>query len=118
MFQNVAKVPTIGVPNGLEVLDTRQGDCNEHTALYGSLARAVGIPSRIAAGLVWSDQLGDAFHYHAWPEVELGGEWISVDPTFGQFPADAAPLKLVTGVLDRQVQIMQVMGRIQITVVP
>lgn len=121
VFEYVAKVPTIGVPNGLEVLHSMQGDCNEHTALYVSLARAAGIPSRIAAGLVWSDRLGDAFYYHAWPEVLLGDgtggvTWVAVDPTFGQFPADATHMKLVTGDLDRQVEIMGVMGRIRLEV--
>lgn len=115
----VQKVPTIGVPNGLEVLHAARGDCNEHTALFVSLARAAGIPSRIAAGLVHSDRLGDAFYYHAWPEVRLGGptDWVPVDPTFGEFPADATHLKLVTGDLDRQVEIMGVMGRIHLDLV-
>ncbi|MCB9764652.1 MAG: transglutaminase domain-containing protein [Alphaproteobacteria bacterium] len=110
------KAPTIGVPNALEVLQVGQGDCNEHTALYVALARAAGIPARIAAGVVFSDRLADtgAFYYHAWPEVRLGadGEWVPVDPTFGQFPADATHVKLVEGDLDRQIEIMGVMGRL------
>ncbi|MFN7145682.1 MAG: transglutaminase-like domain-containing protein, partial [Myxococcota bacterium] len=73
VFDYLEKLPTIGVPDGLTVLRGGRGDCNEHTALYVSLARAAGIPARIAAGLVYSDRLGDAFYYHAWPEVELGG---------------------------------------------
>jgi hypothetical protein len=117
------KVPTMGVPNGLEVLRTGRGDCNEHTALYVSLARALGIPSRIAAGLVHDDRVGDAFYYHAWPEVRLGpigadgrAAWVPIDPTLGQFPADAGHLRLVTGDLDRQVEIMGLMGRIRLRV--
>ncbi len=110
------KIPTIGVPDGLTVLRGGRGDCNEHTALFVSLARAAGVPARIAAGLVYSDRLGDAFYYHAWPEVELGGPtgWVPVDPTFGEFPADATHLKIVTGDLDQQVQIMALMGRIRL----
>ena len=45
------KVPTLGIPNALEVLRVGQGDCNEHTALYVSLARAAGMPARIAAAI-------------------------------------------------------------------
>jgi hypothetical protein len=116
VFTSVEKVPTMGVPDGLEVLRTRQGDCNEHTALFVSLARAVGIPARIAAGVVYSDRIGarGAFYYHAWPEVQLGGAagWVPVDPTFGQVPADATHVKLVEGDLDRQVEIMGVMGKL------
>ena len=116
VYDYVEKVPSVGVPNGLEVLRSARGDCNEHTALYVSLARAAGIPARIAAGVVYSDRVGErgAFYYHAWPEVRLGGptDWVPVDPTFGQFPADATHLKLVEGDLDRQVEIMGVMGRL------
>ena len=64
------KTPVIGVPNGLTALQQAQGDCNEHTALFVSLARAAKIPSRIAAGIVFSDRTGPLkqFYYHAWPK--------------------------------------------------
>ena len=117
----VANVPNIGVPHGLAVLQSAQGDCNEHTALFVSLARAAGIPSRIAAGLVYSTRAGPqpAFYYHAWPEVRLGGEmdWVPIDPTLSQFPADVTHIKLVEGDLDRQVEIMAFMGRISFELV-
>lgn len=116
VFRTLEKRPTIGVPNALEVLRVGQGDCNEHTALYVALARASGIPARIAAGVVYSDRIGSkgAFYYHAWPEVYFGPSagWVAVDPTFGQFPADATHVKLVEGDLDKQVEIMGVMGRL------
>ena len=120
VFEYVRKVPTISVPNGLDVLRRREGDCNEHTALYVSLARAVDIPARIAAGLVYSERLGRAFYYHAWPEVRLSEPdgWIPVDPTFGQFPADATHIKIVNGDLERQVEIMGMMGQIRLTILP
>ncbi|MFT5685236.1 MAG: hypothetical protein ACI8RZ_006185 [Myxococcota bacterium] len=116
VFEYVEKIPSMGVPNGLSVLRSGQGDCNEHTALFVSLARATGIPTRIAAGVVYSERIGPrgAFYYHAWPEVKLEGptDWVPVDPTFGQVPADATHVKLVEGDLDRQIEIMGVMGRL------
>lgn len=120
VFEYVEKVPSIGVPNGLEVLRSARGDCNEHTALYVTLARAAGLPARIAAGVVYSDRIGarGAFYYHAWPEVLLGPDpsepshWVPVDPTFGQFPADATHVKLIEGDLDKQIGIMAVMGKL------
>lgn len=118
------KVPVVDVPDGLAVLRAGKGDCNEHTALFVSLARALGIPSRIAAGLVYHPALGQAYFYHAWPEVRLGPDdasgqagWVPVDPTFGQLPADARHLKLVEGDLAQQAQILSVMGRIRLRVV-
>ncbi len=120
VYEGVQKAPTIGIPNGLQVLRTMRGDCNEHTALYVTLARAAGIPSRIAAGVVYSSALGPGFYYHAWPEVRLGeGEaWVSIDPTLGEFPARATHLKLVTGDLDRQIEIIGAIGRLALEVVP
>jgi len=118
VFDHVAKEPSVGVPNVLAVLRSARGDCNAHTALFVSLARSAGIPTRIAAGLVYSDRVGPrgAFYYHAWPEVQLGGEveWVPVDPTFGQMPADATHVKLVEGDLDRQVQILGMVGRLRL----
>jgi len=121
VFDTVAKEPSVGVPNGLQVLYNKRGDCNEHTALFVSLARAAGIPTRIAAGVVFSERIGPEgqFYYHAWPEVQLGGpaDWIPVDPTFGQVPADATHIKLVEGDLDRQVEILGVIGKLKLELV-
>lgn len=121
VFDYMDKVPVIGVPNGLSALQQAKGDCNEHTALFVSLARAAKIPTRIAAGIVFSDRSGPIgqFYYHAWPEVYMQlstGEWIwvPIDPTFGQAPADATHIKLVEGGLDRQVEIMAFLGHITV----
>lgn len=103
---------TFSVPNAVQVLETRQGDCNEHTVLYVALARALGLPARTAVGLVYLD---DAFYYHAWPEVWLG-EWVAVDPTFGQSPADAAHIRFVVGGLAQQVEIVRLIGNLDIEV--
>ncbi len=103
---------TFGVPNALSVLETRSGDCNEHTQLFVALSRAAGLPARIAAGLAYVD---GKFYYHAWPEIFLD-EWVPVDPTFGQFPADAAHLRFIVGGLARQTELLRLMGNLRIDV--
>jgi len=117
----LVKAPTVGVPNALEVLEVGQGDCNEHTALFVGLARAVGIPSRIAAGVVYSNRIlpGGSFYYHAWPEVYMGEDagWVAVDPTLGQIPSDATHIKLVEGDLAKQIEIMGVLGQLEFELV-
>ena len=99
------------------MLEVGQGDCNEHTALFVGLARAAGISARIAAGVVYSNRVTPqgSFYYHAWPEVYFGSEggWVPVDPTFGQWVADATHVKLVEGDLARQIEIMGVLGRLR-----
>ena len=110
VYKNIEKVPTITIPMATDVLKTKKGDCNEHTTLFTALARAAGIPAKIAVGLVYKDGF---FYYHAWPEF-YSGHWIAVDPTLGQFPADASHIRLVTGDIDRQIQILPVINKIRI----
>ena len=114
------KKPTVSLPSAREVLRTRVGDCNEHTALYVAMARAIGIPARIAVGLAFVRGVQGAFYYHAWPEVYLeedgGGLWLPVDPTFNQFPADATHVRLMRGGLDKQAAIVPMIGRLRLEV--
>jgi hypothetical protein len=112
------KKPTVSLPSALEVLKTRIGDCNEHTALYVAMARALRLPARVAVGLVY---LRGAFYYHAWPEVWIDeapglGLWLPVDPTLNQFPADATHVRLARGGLDRQAAILGLVGRARLEV--
>jgi Transglutaminase-like superfamily len=113
VYGRLDKSITFSVPSALQVLETNQGDCNEHTVLYVAMARSLGMPARTAVGLVY---LNGSFFYHAWPEVWLG-EWVAVDPTFGQFPADAAHIRFVIGGLAQQVEIIRLIGRLKIEVV-
>jgi Transglutaminase-like superfamily len=112
VHDSIADRITFGVPNALQVLKTRSGDCNEHTQLFVALARAAGLPARVAAGLAYVD---GKFYYHAWPEVFLDN-WVPVDPTFGQFPADAAHLRFTVGGLARQTELLRLMGNLRIDV--
>jgi len=115
VYENIRKVPVFSIPSALDVLETREGDCNEHTVLYTALARAAQIPTRIAIGLVWSEQMR-GFYYHAWPEVYVG-RWIGMDPTLGQPIADATHLKLLNGGIERWPQLLPYLGQLQIEVV-
>jgi hypothetical protein len=104
---------SFSIPSATQVLRVRAGDCNEHTQLYVALARAIGLPARAAAGLAY---VRGKFYYHAWPEVFLG-DWVAVDPTFGQFPADAAHLRFVIGGFSKQAELLRLIGRLRIDVV-
>jgi len=113
VYDSVKKEVTVGIPSALHVLHTRVGDCNEHTQLFVALARAAGIPARIASGLAYVD--GKSY-YHAWPEIMLRG-WVAVDPTFGQFPADASHIRFVTGGLGRQAELLRLVGALKVDVI-
>jgi transglutaminase-like putative cysteine protease len=113
VFENLRKEATASFPNAVAVLRSMSGDCNEHAVLYAALARAAGIPARLAVGLVYLD---GAFYYHAWDEVYLG-HWVSVDPTFGEFPAGALRIRLGGGEVGQQAEILGLVRRIQIRLV-
>lgn len=112
VHDSITKEVTIGIPSALHVLHTRRGDCNEHTQLFVALARASGVPARVASGLAY---VNGKFYYHAWPEVLLRG-WVAVDPTFGQFPADAAHLRFIHGGFGRQAELVRLIGKLTIDV--
>jgi hypothetical protein len=109
---SIAKAVTFGVPNALLIARSRKGDANEHAQLFVALSRSLGIPARFVSGLMY---LNGKFYYHAWAEVWLG-DWVAVDPTFGQFPADAARLRFVVDGLARQTELLQLLGNLKIKV--
>ena len=115
VHENIEKVPIISVPSALDVLRTREGDCNEHTVLFTALARAADVPTRIAIGLVWSDELS-GFGYHAWPEVLMGDAWVPMDPTLGQIFADATHIRLFNGSIDQWHRLIPFLGQLEIEV--
>lgn len=107
VHDSLGKAVTANVPNALQAYQLRRGDAGEHAQLFAAFARAVGIPTRVVTGLVYVD---GRFHYHAWAEVLLG-DWVAVDPTLGQFPADAAHVRLVLGEITRQGELLRLVGQ-------
>jgi hypothetical protein len=104
--------PPEGVPSAVKVLQARRGDCNDAATLFVALARSTGLPSRTVAGLMY---LNGRFYYHAWAEVYLN-DWVAVDPTYDQFPADASHVPIATGGLARQVELVPLIGRLKLEV--
>lgn len=112
LFENINKKITFSLPSAVEVLKSREGDCNEHTTLFVALARSLGLPARIDIGLVYYK---GSFYYHAWPEVYVG-RWVAMDPTLGQPLADATHIKLLGGDLEQQAKLTQVLGKIKLSI--
>jgi hypothetical protein len=112
IFKHIEKRPVLSVPNALETLSNRIGDCNEHAALLAAMAQAAGIPAQIEAGLVY--QRG-RFYYHAWNVLYLG-QWVTADAVFGQLPADVTHIRLVRGSQDRQMDLLSSIGRLKINI--
>ena len=101
--------------SALNVLHSKEGECQAHTYLYTALARAAGIPTKVVNGIVYLEPKG--FLYHTWAESYVG-YWIAVDPTFGQIPADATHIKLVEGdSFDELSPLVNIIGKIRAEVI-
>lgn len=106
-----------------DVAKTLEGDCTEHAVLLAALARANGIPARVAIGLVYmpNDQ---GFGYHMWNELWIDGRWIPMDGTLGLGGIGAGHLKLTDSNLagadgySSFLPVAQVLGRLKIEVLP
>ncbi len=112
MDGNIKKQP-VDVISALDVLRTRSAECQGHAFLYTAFARALGIPTRVVNGIVYSEE-HKGFLYHTWAESVVGGRWIPVDPTFGQVRADATHVKFLEGEeLSDLTPLIDLIGRIR-----
>ena len=75
---------------------TRTGSCEEFAGAFAMLARVAGLPTRVAIGFtpgrtshgVTVVRGSDA---HAWPQVLMGGSWVSFEPTPNLPAGELAP---------------------------
>lgn len=113
VYRTLEKKPVLSVPNALEILKNKTGDCNEHAVLTTALLRAAGIPTQIETGLVY---LNGRFYYHAW-DVAYVGQWVTADAVFNQIPADVTHIRLIRGEGGEQLDLLGVMGKIKLEVI-
>ncbi|MBU4153981.1 MAG: transglutaminase-like domain-containing protein [Proteobacteria bacterium] len=113
IYLNLEKRPVLGLPDALTTLGSRKGDCNEHAALFAALARSAGIPTRVVAGVTFH---AGAFYYHAWNEICMGENWISVDTTKNELPADLTHIKFVHGEIGEQLKIGALLGKLRVAI--
>jgi len=112
IYENIEKRPVLSLPDAISTLENRVGDCNEHAVLLAALARAVGIPAKIEAGLVY---LEGRFYYHAW-NLLFVGEWVTADALFGQMPVDVTHIRFTSGSQPDQLELMSIIGKIKLRV--
>jgi transglutaminase-like putative cysteine protease len=88
--KNLKKTYGSSSDRATDVLRDLQGDCTEHSLLTVSLLRALGVPAKRIDGVVYlkNDDGVPALYWHEWVEAFVG-EWVQLDPTFGQDIADA-----------------------------
>jgi transglutaminase-like putative cysteine protease len=65
------------LPDIVDTYTTNKGICYDYAALLAAMLRSIGIPAKLVKG--YASYAPDT--YHAWNEVFIEGEWITVDPT-------------------------------------
>jgi transglutaminase-like putative cysteine protease len=113
VFKHLKKTPVASIPDAYTVLETARGDCNEHAVLAAALARAVGIPCKIALGLVF---LEDSFYYHAWNAYWTGDTWVTADALMDQIPTDPTHVTLLYGDVDKHMNVLEYLGKLSFKV--
>ena len=91
MLKNVEAALIAETLTGPEVLACRKGKCSEFATLFASLARAVGIPTRIALG---ERMIPGQWGGHMWNEVYVG-RWIPVDAGANEVGTSFVLVKLI-----------------------
>jgi transglutaminase-like putative cysteine protease len=90
------------------LFDTKRGYCEQFAGAFAAMARAIGLPSRVAVGFTPGDADPNdpglfrvrGEHAHAWPEVFISGAgWVAFEPTPGRGIPFAEPY---TGVPEAQ----------------
>lgn len=89
----------------LDFLERRSGYCEQFASTFAVMARALGLPARVAIGFTQGESDGRggyvvrSQHAHAWPEVWFDGlGWMMFEPT----PGRGAPDRSYTGVEPQQ----------------
>lgn len=91
-----------------DFLTIQRGYCEQFAGTFASMARSIGIPSRVATGFTPGDQdpsnpnryVVRGRHAHAWPEVWIAGAgWVAFEPTPGRGAPNATEY---TGVPESQ----------------
>ena len=113
VYNYLDKKPVASISGAVDILATGVGDCTEHTTLFTALSRASGVPTKVHVGLVY---LQGRFLFHAWPVVVIDGEWVDVDPSLNQFPADATHIALMEGDFKNLTDLIPVLGNIEIKI--
>lgn len=107
-FRYTTDVPAPSSRGALErfLFEDRAGYCEQFSGAFAAMARAVGVPARVAVGYTPGryDPSDGRFHVtgrnaHAWPEVYVEGTgWLAFEPTPGRgIPGS----ENVTGVADQ-----------------
>ena len=112
VFDSMKPDYTIGVPRSCaDVLRRPRGVCRDYATLFAGVARAAGIPTRMAGGILYAQ---GKFFYHAWVECWVG-KWVPFDATLDKDFVDATHVKFSEGDVTDMFNVARIVGRIKLS---
>lgn len=112
--RQVATDPEAGSGSALGALRTRKGSPDAKARLLVTLARAAGIPARVANGLAIDSSAALA---HSWAELWVGG-WHAADPTYGHYPASTSLVRITTDRRSRPLELFPLVASARFLPIP
>jgi len=89
------KANGLPITPALNIIETRGGDCKQHTVLTVALLRSMGVPARALVGMIATSYFKgkeNVFVFHMWAEAYYNGRWILIDATR---PEDIQPNRYI-----------------------
>lgn len=85
--KDVRGVETLHTP--VELLQLRQGDCDDMSMLSAALLESLGHPTRFAAVGINGGNFS-----HVFTQTKIGGKWVTLECTMKDFPLGKTPQKI------------------------
>ena len=115
---------SIQTPTAAQIMKKPEGDCTEHAVLLAAMLRVHRIPSRVVAGLRYSEGR-PGFAAHLWTEAMLNGEWVTLDAMLGTKQPGAGYIRVAHSPLingekpeDLMIQLADMIDEIEVEVLP
>ncbi|MFB6365382.1 transglutaminase family protein [Paenibacillus elgii] len=77
-YEKAQTVKSDYIPSLDAVYDSSKGICYDYAAIFAAMARSQNIPTRLVMGY----EASAPSTYHAWNQVFLNGQWITIDTTY------------------------------------
>jgi len=88
VYKNTSKI------DALNVLTSKQGECQGISNLCTSLLLSLKIPAKVVTGIILGEN--NKIRFHNWIEVFVDSKIYSIDPTWNQNPIDITHIKIIT----------------------
>jgi len=112
--RQIATDPEAGAGSALGALRSRKGSPDAKARLLVTLARAAGIPARVANGLAIDSSGALA---HSWAELWVAG-WHAADPTYGHYPASTSLVRITTDRRSRPLELFPLVASARFLPIP